>query len=651
MCGIVGYSHVRRPLPEGVLARGLRSLIHRGPDSQQGFVTRHASVGATRLRIVDVEHGNQPMHNAEHQCTIVFNGEVYNHGEIREDLERRGWDFRTHCDTEVVLNAFLEWGLESFARFRGMFAVGIWNERDRRLTLARDRAGIKPLYYRCQDGEIFFGSELKAIFAHPEVPRRLDLHGLNCYLSLNYVPGPFTLVEGIKKVPAGHALEWCESGIELRSYLPVERQKPAPADLGEACAELDGLLRSAVGEQLHSEVPSGIWLSGGLDSSTITHYAAQISSEPLRTFSVTFRGREFDESNYVRAMAQHYGTNHTEFDLNEDADLADTIAELSFYSDEPSADAGAIPVWYLAKMSRQQVTVALSGEGSDELFGGYLTYKANRLRNSIAWLPRPLLKGALTAAQRLPATDRKIGLDYKLKRFLEGSLLSAEAAHVFWNGTFTELEKQQVSQFARKGPMADLLSTMRGGNAMERFLDFDQRYSLQDALLYKVDRMSMAHSVEVRPPFLDDRIVQFANRLPMKWKLNGLETKRVLRRLMRDALPQSVLQRSKVGLDIPIHAWFRGVLRPLLEDTLTEAWLRESGVFNWPMVRTLMDQHQERKANWGYHLWGLLTLTIWMKRWNVELPAALTSVPSVEEEQVVEDSSSSWQPVSCSVET
>jgi asparagine synthase (glutamine-hydrolysing) len=259
------------------------------------------------------------------------------------------------------------------------------------------------------------------------------------------------------------------------------------------------------------------------------------------------------------------------------------------------------------------------------------------------------LKAALRAAERLPASDEKIGFDYKLKRFLHGSLMSPEAAHVFWNGTFTEQEKKSIFRFANADPMANLLNQMQPGSSMERFLDFDQRFSLPDALLYKVDRMSMAHSIEVRPPFLDDRIVSFARRLPDKWKLNGLETKRILRALMRESLPQSILRRPKVGLDIPIHGWFRGVLRPLLEDTLNEESVR--GVFHWPAVQSLLEQHQARKANWGYHLWGLLTLTMWMKRWNVGLPDMCTPALSVHESALVEGSSLHWQPVSYSVET
>lgn len=628
MCGILGYTHIARPLPPGVLEAGLASLVHRGPDQQGSFTSSHVSIGATRLRIMDLDGGDQPMRSPGGDTVIAFNGEIYNHAQLRAELESLGARFRTRCDTEVVLNAFLHWGNACFARLRGMFAIALWSEPERRLLLARDRMGIKPLYYALHNGEIFFGSELKCLFVHPELPRTLDLAGLNCFLSLNYVPAPHTLVAGITKLMPGSLLSWREGRLSLQSYVPPEPALPPPASLSQACEELDALLSQSVAEQLVSDVPLGIWLSGGLDSSTVLHYAAQRSSRRLQTFSITFRGKSFDESRYLRAISERYGALHTEFDLNEQADLADVIDEMAYYSDEPSADAGAVPVWYLAKMSRKQVTVALSGEGADELFGGYLTYQADRCNRVAAYLPRALRRAALRAARALPASDEKIGFEYMLKRFLEGSLLSPEAAHVFWNGAFSEAQKQQLFVAADRAPLAAVLAHMSPGTAVERYLDFDQRYSLPDGILYKVDRMSMAHAVEVRPPFLDDRIVSFAARLPQRFKFSGLisgsfsapDTKVLLRRLMRNALPPSVLRRPKIGLDIPAHAWFRGVLRPLLLDTLSESAINSSGLFHWPAVERLLHEHLSRKANWGYHLWGLVTLLLWMKRWNIQPP-------------------------------
>ncbi len=655
MCGILGYTHNSRQLPPGVLKAGIAALVHRGPDQQGSFTSSHISLGATRLRIVDIEGGDQPMRSADGNAVIAFNGEIYNHRELRAELEAAGAKFRSHCDTEVALNAFLTWGPASFARLRGMFGAAIWIESERRLVLARDRMGIKPLYYSVCNGELSFGSELKCIFANPEIPRRIDLAGLNCYLSLNYVPGPYTLVEGVQKLMPGCMLNWQGGRLSTASYLPHTQAESAPASLNEACEQLDDLLTKSVSERLVSEVPLGMWLSGGLDSSTVLHYAASLSSKPLKTFSVTFHGKSFDESRYIQQVAQSYGTDHTEFDLNESADLGDVIGELAYYSDEPSADAGAVPVWYLSKITRKDVTVVLSGEGADELFGGYLTYKADRYNRYFSQLPRAWRRAALSLARRIPASDEKIGLDYKLKRFIEGSLLSPEAAHVFWNGTFTEEEKRRFFRFANAEPLAGVLAEMEPGflreSYLERFLDFDQRYSLPDAILYKVDRMSMAHAVEVRPPFLDDRIVELAARLPEKYKIAGFETKFALRRLMRGALPPDVLARPKVGFDIPIHQWFRGVLRRLLLETLNERTVTESGLFNWPEVRRLIDEHLDRKANWGYHLWGLVTLMLWMKRWKIETPTMQPLVFAAQPEAALGKQGMAWQPAPYSART
>jgi asparagine synthase (glutamine-hydrolysing) len=644
MCGILGYTHISRQLASGVLDAGIASLRHRGPDQNGRYVSQSASLGATRLRIIDLENGDQPLRSHDGGTVVVFNGEIYNHTELREELQALGAHFQSRCDTEVILKAWLQWGTACFARFRGMFAIAIWIEQEKRLVLARDRMGIKPLYYARLGNDISFGSELKCIFADPQMPRTIDLAGLNCFLSLNYVPAPFTLASGISKLMPGYLLDWRKGRIAVGSYVPPATRAHSPASIGEASEELDGLMRKSTAEQMVSDVPLGIWLSGGLDSSSVLHYAATQASRPLKTFSITFNGKSFDESSYIEQVSRQYGTDHTEFDLTPQDDLADVIGEMAYYSDEPSADAGAVPVWYLSRMTRREVTAVLSGEGADELFGGYLTYKADRYRSALAGIPTPLKKAALRCAQALPATDEKIGFEYKIKRFLEGLLMPPEAAHVFWNGAFSEEEKSRFFHYADSGPLRSILGRMRPGQSLERFLDFDRRYSLPDGILYKVDRMSMAHAVEVRPPFLDDRIVDFAARLPRSFKIAGLETKVVLRRLMRGKLPESVLRRPKIGFDIPIHEWFRGPLRPLLEQTLSESALNKNGLFHAPAVQRLVRAHLDRRANWGYHLWGLVTLLLWMERWKIEVPETLPFDYVPQGEVFVAEPSLVWQP-------
>ena len=619
MCGILGYSHIAKPLPEGVLSLALEALVHRGPDHQGTFCSELISLGATRLRILDLDGGDQPLFSADRDVVVIFNGEIFNYPELRAQLEAEGFGFETRCDTEVVLNAFLRWGGSCFSRLRGMFAIAIWVRSEGRLILARDRMGIKPLYYCLQDGEVYFGSELKCILLHPAVRRHLCLSGLNCFLSLNYVPGPFTLVEGIVKLMPGHYLEWHNGNCDVRSYVPALGAAKAPSSIDAACDELDGLLTQALKDQLVSDLPVGIWLSGGLDSSAILHYAAHANRRPLQTYSITFRGRSFDESKYIREVSSYFGTQHSEFDLSAEADLVGAIERIAYYSDEPGADAGALPLWFLAQMTSKNVTVVLTGEGSDELFGGYLTYQADRYSAMARKIPHRLRKAALAFALHLRVSDEKISFEYKVKRFLQGSLLSPELAHVFWNGTFSEAEKQRLFLFADPGPLAAVLEGMADGGGLQRYLDFDQRYYLPDDILYKVDRISMAHSLEVRPPFLDERIVKFAASLPERFKLRGSESKYVLRRLMRDKLPGAVLRRPKIGFDVPIHEWLRGVLRPLLLDTLSQEAVSATGLFYWPAVKQQISAHLERRANLGYHLWGLMVLLIWMKRWKIVL--------------------------------
>jgi len=620
MCGIAGFTHVAKRLPERVLNSALRSIIHRGPDHQGCFESEHVSLGATRLRILDLTAGDQPLKSPDGDIVVVFNGEIFNHPELRAQLQQSGLRFQTRCDTEVVLNAFLHWGDSCFERFRGMFAVAVWIQSQRRLILARDRMGIKPLYYRLHEGEIFFGSELKCIFAHPDVPRHICLDALDTYLSVNYVPAPHTLVEGIVKLMPGQMLEWQYGGARLREFAkPGSRSSPTTVEA--ACEELDSLLSDAVREQLVTDTTVGIWLSGGLDSSSVLHYAAAHTDKPVKTFSITFKGSSGDESGHIRRVSAHYGTEHVEFNLNPDADLSGAIEELAYYSDEPSADAGALPTWFLSQLTRQHATVALSGEGADELFAGYLTYQANQYSRMARRLPRFLRRAALACATRLPVQDGRISFEYKAKRFFEGSLLSPEMAHVFWNGTHSEREKQAIYLFADSDRVRSWVSQMRRGGGLQRYLDFDQRYYLADDILYKVDRMSMAHALEVRPPFLDPRIVDFAASLPDNLKLNGSTSKYVLRRLMADKLPGHVLHRSKMGFDIPVHDWFRGPLRQLLLDTLSRDAVEATGLFRWPAVEGLIQRHLDRRKNAGYQLWGLMVLLMWMKRWNIELPA------------------------------
>lgn len=629
MCGIAGFTNSGDASDESLIRRMTATIVHRGPDQQGVYTSAGIALGAVRLQVIDLDGGEQPVRSGievdNARTVIVYNGEIYNFRELRRELESLGHKFRSDCDTEVALRAFLEWDTGCFARLRGMFAMAIWSERDRRLVLARDRLGIKPLYIRHVGRDLVFGSELKVLFEHPGVTRRLDLKGLSDFLSLLYVPSPRTLVEGIEKLPSGHYLEWRDGASKVTPYWKLQFAPDPSITEADAVKELDRLLRESVREHLVSDVPLGVWSSGGIDSSTLLHYAAELGARPIKTFSMVFESKSCDESPYFREIARIYGTEHHEFELNRDSEIVSAIEDFAFYSDEPGADAGALPVWFLSKMSRRDVTVALSGEGGDELFGGYLTYRADALARGLRAVPPVFRQAALAMAHGLlPASDDKIGFEYKLKRGLEGSLLHPDEAHLFWNGAFSRAQKEAI---LRTLPYHDLrrltagLPSAREIGFLNRYLLLDQHYYLQDNLLCKVDRMSMAHSLEVRPPLLDHRIVEFAARLPEKLKIDGPRQKIVLKSLMRDKLPASVLNRKKAGLDIPAHEWFRGPLLPIFEDTLNAKAVRDTGLFDYGAIQQLLSDHKSRRVNAGYQLWALLTLFLWLKKWNIEVVA------------------------------
>ncbi len=618
MCGIAGFTRKGGGAVDAIAA-AVESIRHRGPDQQGSFVSPHVALGAVRLKILDLGGGDQPIRSDDGGAAIVFNGEIYNFREVRAELEGRGRKFHTHCDTEVVLQAWLEWGNGCFARLHGMFAAALWNESERRLVLARDRMGIKPLYFHRRGEDIHFGSELKAILAHPAVDRVIDPAGLSYFLSLNYIPRPHTMLRGIEKLEPGTWVEWRDGRVSSSAYWKLEFA-PRAWTVEDAKAELDSLLARAVREHLVSDVPLGVWLSGGVDSSTITHYATRSFPGKLKTFSVSFRGRAFDESRYFREVSRHYQTDHTELDLAPDLDLPAAIERMSYFSDEPSADAGALPVWFLSEMTRRHVTVALSGEGADELFGGYSTYLADRYAQWMRIVPAPLRRAGLAVAQALlPVSDNKISFEYKVKRFLEGSLLDETEAHLFWNGAQSRRSKAAMLKDVAAPHAADLFRDLPG-KGLDRFLWLDQKLYLPEDILYKCDRMSMAHSIEIRPPFLDHRVVEFAATLPENFKIRGSRLKWLLKELMRGKLPEAVLTRPKEGFDIPAHDWFRTRLKEMLLDTVSRRAVERSGLFHWPAVERLMRDHFERRVNAGYVLWGLLTLFLWIERWSLREP-------------------------------
>jgi asparagine synthase (glutamine-hydrolysing) len=606
MCGICGIAALDRPLDPARLEAMSAALVHRGPDSSGAFVDGGVGLAARRLAIVDLTGGDQPIGNEDGTCTVVQNGEIYNAAALRIELERAGHRFRTdHSDTEVLVHAYEAWGLGFAERLRGMFAVALWDAREQQLVLARDRFGIKPLYYRDAGGELSFASELDAL---PQ--GELDPDAIEAFLALNYVPAPLSIFREIRKLPPGHLLVWRAGAVRLDRYarpgpLP-ERSDDDEAELVEECR---ARLRDSVRAHLLADVPVGVLLSGGVDSGGLAALAAQESSEQVRTFSIGFEEASFDELGGARAVAQRYDTLHRELVLRPDAALL--LPALAAAFDEPFADSSALPTFLVSKLAAEDVKVALSGEGGDELFGGYYTYVADLLAEragGAAALARPVV-------ELLPSSDRRVSLDYKLKRFTRAAHLPPLERHHGWKTIFSpELRAQLTGRRHDWDPLSldrSRFAETEGADLLARLQDVDLGGYLVDDLLVKTDRASMAWSLEARVPFLDTVVTNFAFSLPRRHKVRGFAKKRLLRKALEPLLPAEVVHGRKRGFSIPAAAWLRGELVPFARETLAPSTLRRQGYFDPSTVERLLADHIARREDLSRPLWGLLAFTLW----------------------------------------
>jgi asparagine synthase (glutamine-hydrolysing) len=617
VCGIAGLLALDGGRPDERALRSMSAaLVHRGPDGQGLLVDGPAALANRRLAIIDLAHGDQPMGNEDGGVQVVQNGELYEHRAIAAGLRARGHVLRTHCDTEVLPHLYEERG-ERFAEgLRGMFAVAVWDARRRRLLLARDPFGIKPLYYRIAGGVLSFASELKALLRQPGVSREVDLEALEAYLALNSVPGPRSIFREIRKLPAGHVLV-----ADVDGAVDVERYaRPAPARAGdvrrgsgaELAGELRARLRDSVRAHLAADVPVGVFLSGGVDSAFLATLAAEVSDEPVRTFSIGFEERSFDEVDRARLVARRIGADHRELVLRPDA--AALLPEIVDAFDEPFADSSALPTYAVSRLAAEHVKVALSGEGGDELFGGYFTYVADVLA--------PRLGGLATAArplvEALPSSDRRVSLDYRAKRFVRAAALSPLERHHGWKEIFSADARAALLQPARRVPGADPLEAWRaryretaGADELARLQDVDLGTYLVDDLLVKTDRASMAHSLEVRVPFLDPAVAALALALPRRQKVWALQKKRLLRRAAARVLPPSIVFGPKRGFSIPAAAWLRGPLLPMARDLLAPDTVRRQGFFRPQAVTRLLEEHAGGREDHSRPLWGLLCFELW----------------------------------------
>src|SRR5512133_2030893 len=619
MCGICGIASTRGTVDPGRLAAMSATLVQRGPDSDGAYVEGPVGLAARRLAIIDLATGDQPISNEDGRITVVQNGELYNYRELRLELERAGHRFSTSGDTGVLVHLYEEHGERFAERLRGMFAVALWDAVRGRLVRARDPYGIKPLYYREAGGEIEFASELRAL------PRgEIDLDALDAFLAFNSVPGPLTIFREVRKLQAGHVLTWENGRSEITRYArpaPVAADQVRRDDDAELLEELRARLRDSVRAHLVSDVPVGVLLSGGIDSSALTALAAQESSEPVRTFSIGFEERSFDELGDARLVAERYGTRHRELVLRPDAALL--LPALADAFDEPFADSSALPTYLVSQLAAEDVKVALSGEGGDELFGGYYTYAADLLAERVgglARLARPLV-------ERLPTSSKKTSFDYRAKRFVRAAHLPPLERHHAWKEIFSADARAELTGRAHPWEPVDLLRSRfaetEDAELLARLQDVDRTIYLVDDLLVKPDRASMAHSLEARVPFLDPVVTNFALALPARHRVRGLRKKVLLRKAVAPLVPGRIVRGKKRGFSIPAAAWLRGELEPFARETLSEETLRRQGFFRPEAVKRLIDRHVAGREDLSRQLWGLLAFTLWHERHVEREPQAL----------------------------
>jgi len=637
MCGIVGFLTTKTGhIPECEILRKMRDvLIHRGPDDAGEYIRPidekgpFVFFGHRRLSIIDLGTGHQPLSNEDETVWVVFNGEIYNFKELREELKGRGHQFRTVSDTEVITHAYEEYGDECFQCFNGMFAIGIWDEKRSRLVLARDRLGKKPLYYSFMNGTFLFASELKAIMLYPPFPRKVDPVSLMKYLFFEFIPSPHTIFMGAKKIPAASYLIWDKKAIEVKQYWSPFNLQKGEKSLSEAEAELRmmELLKQSVKRRLISDVPLGVFLSGGIDSSTITALAQNEVPGKIKTFSIGFDDPSFDESKYALLASRYIGTEHYEQRMTP-IDLLNIVPSLPDILDEPMADASILPTYLLSKFTRGQVTVALGGDGGDELFAGYPTYLAHKFAmqyNRYLGVLHPFVN---FLANLLPVSDDNISFDFKVKKFLSGIGYPDGIRNSVWLGSFFFSENEKVlspeihAQFNRNQLVEEISFYEREypyDDRITKIQYLDLKLYFQESILVKVDRASMACSLEVRAPFLDYELVEFVMGLPSEWKLRRFTSKYILKKAMENWLPDAVIKRPKKGFGVPIAKWVKGPLNALFRDLLAFDRVRREGFLNPEYVTKLLHDHLLNKRDNRKQLWTLLVWELWMNHYHPSL--------------------------------
>ena len=622
MCGIAGFTWRDPALIEAMASE----IAHRGPDQHNFYVDDHVSLGHRRLSIIDLSVlGCQPMANEDGTVQVIFNGEIYNFQEVREELLKKGHQFRSQSDTEVIVHGYEEWGVEAVHRFRGMFTFAVWDTKRRRLWLARDRIGIKPLYYYQSGAKLIFASEIKSILKDPSVPRKLHRQALYDYLGFEFVPAPETMFRDIFKLPAGHQLIWENGKATVSQYWdlsfkPADLQNRTPDDWAqEVQQELDRCVKS----HLISDVPLGVFLSGGLDSSALVAMMRRHIPGQLRTFTIGYPDKSFSELDYAKIVSDHLGTEHHVLMI--EGITSDDIEKSLWHFDEPMTDLSSIPLMFVCRKARELITVCLSGEGGDEVFAGYDRFKASKFNRLYSIIPRPIRSALISSMVRqLPDQAQKKGAFNVIKRFIEGSDLPEEGQHLRWQYFLNESLAAGLFKDDFKGAVSmDPFKYIREYNAtcdaqdpVNRELYLDTRFMMSDSVLMKVDRMSMASSLEVRVPLLDHKFVELNAGLPGAWKLKGYETKHLFRKALHGLLPDNIIHRGKQGYSLPVKNLLRDQLRGYMIDLLNSSPVILENT-NRDYVNRLIQEHLDQKHNHNHVLWGLMNTAIWHRKFNV----------------------------------
>ncbi len=630
MCGICGIVNSEEgTISHSLLSHMCKTLYHRGPDEEGITIRKKAGLGARRLSIIDLERGHQPLSNENGTVWVAHNGEIYNFPSLKRELEAAGHIFRTRTDTETIVHSYEEWGDDFVEKFRGMFAFALWDEKRQRMLLVRDRLGIKPLYYTLtEDKSLIFGSELKSLLLHPGVKRTLNPKALDLFLTLEYIPSPHTIFKDIHKLPPGCYLSYENGCLEIKRYWklspsPDTSTEAKERNLSRLKEELYSLLKESVKIRLLSDVPLGAFLSGGIDSSTIVGLMWELGVSPLRTFSVGFEEESYNELKHARRIVEKFKTKHEEFILRPQA--LELTQRLIRHLDEPFGDFSIFPTYLISKVAREHVKVILSGDGGDEVFAGYEHYQAQKLSRSA--LLSSFLKGIYPLLQKIPPSSRKKGIWNKLRRLSQGFKNETNLRHFRWMIFFPLKEKEnlysydflkeigEMKEIYEKEPFSSLYQELDKLDEVNAELYLDLNSYLPDDILVKVDRMSMANSLETRVPLLDHKLVEFMFRVPGNLKLKGLTTKWLFKKTMERLLPRENIYRSKEGFSIPIKTWLKLELREFMLDYLNEKRIKEQGLFNFPLIKKMIEHHLAGKENYSHELWSLLVFEVWKENY------------------------------------